>query len=116
MHLQEAHLQLKEKFLAFRKKLLHEAHHVFYFKSPRDLELAVRLNIPLMVEQHVGQGWVPARQAHQLEDEINRLKSKVLQLEQQLTESSTPTNEVAPQDVFRLNIRFKLFKMATLRS
>ena len=32
--------------------------------------------MPLIVEQHVGQGWVPAHQAHQLEDEINRLKVK----------------------------------------
>lgn len=64
--------------------------------------------MPLIVEQHVGQGWVPAHQAHQLEDEINRLKSKISQLEQQLVESSTQTNEVAPHDVLRLNIRFKL--------
>ncbi|RKL54660.1 hypothetical protein CKN54_19305, partial [Acinetobacter baumannii] len=100
IHLQETHPQLKEKFLAFRKKLLHEANHIFYFKSPRDLELAVRLNMPLMVERYMGKGWVPARQAHHLEDEINRLKSKVLQLEQQLSESSIQANEVAPQDVF----------------
>ncbi len=116
MHLQETHPQLKEKFLAFRKKLLHEANHIFYFKSPRDLELAVRLNMPLMVEQYMGQGWVPARQAHHLEDEINRLKSKILQLEQQLSESSIQANEVAPQDVLLLNIKFRLFKMATLKS
>lgn len=32
MHLQETHPQLKDKFLVFRKKLLHEAQHVFYFK------------------------------------------------------------------------------------
>lgn len=109
MHLQEAHPQLKEKFLAFRKKLLHDADHIFYFKSPRDLELAVRLNIPLIVEQHVGQGWVPARQAQQLEDEINLLKSKLLQLEQQLA-SSTQANEVAPQDIFVFEYQIQAFQ------
>ncbi|MDR2248286.1 DUF4062 domain-containing protein [Acinetobacter sp.] len=109
MHLQEAHPLLKEKFLAFRKKLLHDADHIFYFKSPRDLELAVRLNIPLIVEQHVGQGWVPARQAQQLEDEINLLKSKLLQLEQQLT-SSTQANEVAPQDIFAFEYQIQAFQ------
>ncbi|EXR20516.1 hypothetical protein J671_0414 [Acinetobacter sp. 1130196] len=115
MHLQEAHPQLKEKFLAFRKKLLHEAHHIFYFKSPRDLELAVRLNMPLIVEQHVGQGWVPAHQAHQLEDEINRLKSKISQLEQQLVESSTQTNEVAPHDVFAFEYQIQAFQDGNFR-
>ncbi|CAA3745923.1 DUF4062 domain-containing protein [Acinetobacter baumannii] len=110
MHLQETHPQLKEKFLAFRKKLLHEANHIFYFKSPRDLELAVRLNMPLMVEQYMGQGWVPARQAHHLEDEINRLKSKILQLEQQLSESSIQANEVAPQDVFAFEYQIQAFQ------
>lgn len=110
MHLQETHPQLKEKFLAFRKKLLHEAHHVFYFKSPRDLELAVRLNMPLMIEQHVGQGWVPAHQAHQLEDEVNRLKSKILQLEKQLADVPTQLNEVAPQDIFAFEYQIQAFQ------
>lgn len=31
IHLQEAHPQLKEKFLAFRKKLLHESESYFLF-------------------------------------------------------------------------------------
>lgn len=73
IHLQETHPQLKDKFLAFRKKLLLDVNHIFYFKTPRELELAVRLNMPLMVEQHMGQGWVPAHQAHHLEDEIKLL-------------------------------------------
>lgn len=108
--LQETHPQLKDKFLAFRKKLLHEAKHIFYFKTPRELELAVRLNIPLMVEQHIGQGWVPAHQAQQLEDEIKLLKSKILQLEQRVTEPSTQLNEVAPQDIFAFEYQIRAFQ------
>lgn len=108
--LQEIHPQLKDKFLAFRKKLLHEAEHIFYFKTPRELELAVRLNIPLMVEQHMGQGWVPAYQAHQLEDEIKLLKSKILQLEQRLIEPSTQLKEVAPQDIFAFEYQIRAFQ------
>lgn len=108
--LQETHPQLKDKFLAFRKKLLHEAEHIFYFKTPRELELAVRLNIPLMVEQHMGQGWVPAHQAQQLEDEIKLLKSKILQLEQRVTEPSTQLNEVAPQDIFAFEYQIQAFQ------
>ncbi|KJH54978.1 DUF4062 domain-containing protein [Acinetobacter calcoaceticus] len=108
--LQETHPQLKDKFLAFRKKLLHEAKHIFYFKTPRELELAVRLNIPLMVEQHIGQGWVPAHQAQQLEDEIKLLKSKILQLEQRVTEPSTQLNEVAPQDIFAFEYQIQAFQ------
>ena len=108
--LQETHPQLKDKFLAFRKKLLHEAEHIFYFKTPRELELAVRLNIPLMVEQHMGQGWVPAHQAQQLQDEIRLLKSKISQLEQRLTEPSTQLNEVAPQDIFAFEYQIQAFQ------
>ncbi len=108
--LQETHPQLKDKFLAFRKKLLHEAEHIFYFKTPRELELAVRLNIPLMIEQYGGQGWVPVHQAHQLEDEIKLLRSKILQLEQRLTEPSTQLNEVAPQDIFAFEYQIQAFQ------
>jgi len=108
--LQETHPQLKDKFLAFRKKLLHEADHIFYFKTPRELELVVRLNMPLMVEQHMGQGWVPAHQAQQLEDEIRLLRSKILQLEQRVTEPSTQLNEVAPQDVFAFEYQIQAFQ------
>lgn len=110
IHLQETHPQLKDKFLAFRKKLLLDVNHIFYFKTPRELELAVRLNMPLMVEQHMGQGWVPAHQAHHLEDEIKLLKSKILQLEQQLTEPSTQVNEVAPQDIFAFEYQIQAFQ------
>lgn len=108
--LQETQPQLKDKFLAFRKKLLHEAKHIFYFKTPRELELAVRLNIPLMVEQHMGQGWVPAHQAQQLEDEIRLLRSKILQLEQRVTEPSTQLKEVAPQDIFAFEYQIQAFQ------
>ncbi|CAI3137103.1 hypothetical protein MWMV18_MWMV18_01045 [Acinetobacter calcoaceticus] len=108
--LQETHPQLKDKFLAFRKKLLHEAEHIFYFKTPRELELAVRLNIPLMVEQHMGQGWVPAHQAQQLQDEIRLLRSKILQLEQRVIEPSIQLNEVAPQDVFAFEYQIQAFQ------
>ncbi|ENU10181.1 DUF4062 domain-containing protein [Acinetobacter calcoaceticus] len=108
--LQETHPQIKDKFLAFRKKLLHEAEHIFYFKTPRELELAVRLNIPLMVEQHMGQGWVPAHQAQQLQDEIRLLRSKILQLEQRVIEPSIQLNEVEPQDVFAFEYQIQAFQ------
>ncbi|MCU7698319.1 DUF4062 domain-containing protein [Acinetobacter sp. AYS6] len=110
IHLQETHPQLKDKFSAFRKKLLLEADHIFYFKTLRELELAVRLNIPVMIEQHRGQGWVPAYQAQQLEDEIKLLKSKISQLEQQVTEPSTQLNEVAPQDIFVFEYQIQAFQ------
>lgn len=108
--LQETHQQLKDKFLAFRKKLLHEAKHIFYFKTPRELELAIRLNMPLMVEQHGGDGWVSAHQAHQLVDEIKLLKSKISQLEQRLAEPSTQLTEVAPQDIFAFEYQIQAFQ------
>ncbi|MEQ1160632.1 DUF4062 domain-containing protein [Acinetobacter calcoaceticus] len=108
--LQETHPQLKDRFLAFRKKLLHEAEHIFYFKTPRELELAVRLNIPLMVEQYGGEGWLPAHQTHHLEDEIKLLKSKILQLEQRVIEPSIQLNEVAPQDIFAFEYQIQAFQ------
>lgn len=74
------------------------------------MELAVRLNIPLMVEQHLGQGWVPAHQAQQLEDEIRLLRSKILHLEQRVTEPSVQLKEVAPQDIFAFEYQIQAFQ------
>lgn len=109
--LQETHPQVKDKFLAFRKKVITRSKaYFFYFKTPRELELAVRLNIPLMVEQHLGQGWVPAHQAQQLEDEIRLLRSKILHLEQRVTEPSVQLKEVAPQDIFAFEYQIQAFQ------
>ncbi|MGB9039938.1 MAG: hypothetical protein WCC23_15710, partial [Acinetobacter calcoaceticus] len=45
-----------------------------------------------------------------LEDEIKLLKSKILQLEQRVTEPSTQLNEIAPQDIFAFEYQIQAFQ------
>ena len=73
--------ELREKFQEFRKLLQHEADQVFSYRSLRDLEMAVRLNLPQMLERYPVLGWVRPQNTQLLQDEIDRLKSKLEQLE-----------------------------------
>ena len=73
--------ELKEKFKDFRKLLQNDVDQVFTYRSLRDLELAVRFNIPQMLERYPVQGWVRPQNTQSLHDEIDRLKAKLVQLE-----------------------------------
>lgn len=81
LSLQENRLELQEKFKAFRHLLQHEVDQVFSYRSLRDLEMAVRLNMPHMLERYPVSGWVRPQNAQALHDEIDQLKAKVEQLE-----------------------------------
>lgn len=73
--------QLREKFQEFRKLLQTDVDQVFSYRSLRDLEMAVRLNMPQMLERYPVTGWVRPQNSQSLHDEIDRLKSKNTQLE-----------------------------------
>ncbi|CAM4227742.1 DUF4062 domain-containing protein [Acinetobacter pragensis] len=73
--------ELREKFQEFRKLLQHENDQVFAYRSLRDLEMAVRFNMPQMLERYPVQGWVRPQNTQVLQDEIDRLKNKLEQLE-----------------------------------
>ena len=73
--------ELQEKFKEFRKLLQKDVDQVFTYRSLRDLELAVRFNMPQILERYPVQGWVRPQNTQSLHDEIDRLKAKLVQLE-----------------------------------
>lgn len=73
--------ELQEKFKEFRQLLQQEADQVFCYRILRDLEMAVRLNMPQMLERYPVSGWVRPQNTQALHDEIDQLKAKVAQLE-----------------------------------
>lgn len=73
--------ELQEKFREFRQLLQQEADQVFCYRTLRDLEMAVRLNMPQMLERYPVSGWVRPQNTQALHDEIDQLKAKVAQLE-----------------------------------
>ena len=79
--LQDQKPELREKFLEFRKLLQQEADQIFTYRSIRDLEMAVRFNMPQMLERYPVSGWVRPQNTQSLHDEIDQLKAKIEQLE-----------------------------------
>ncbi|CAM9120963.1 DUF4062 domain-containing protein [Acinetobacter pseudolwoffii] len=73
--------ELREKFKEFRQLLQQEVDQVFTYRSLRDLEMAVRFNMPQMLERYPVTGWVRPQNTQALHDEIDQLKAKVSQLE-----------------------------------
>ena len=73
--------ELREKFSEFRKLLQQDVDQVFTYRSLRDLEMAVRLNMPHMLERYPVSGWVRPQNSQLLHDEIEQLKAKIEQLE-----------------------------------
>lgn len=73
--------ELQEKFKEFSQLLQQEADQVFCYRTLRDLEMAVRLNMPQMLERYPVSGWVRPQNTQALHDEIDQLKAKVAQLE-----------------------------------
>lgn len=72
--------EIRQKFWDFRE-LLSKEDQVFTYRSLRDLELAVRFNMPQMLERYPVVGWVRPQNTQQLLDEIEQLKAKLLRLE-----------------------------------
>ena len=78
--LHDAKAELREKFNEFRKLLQNEVDQVFTYRSLRDLEMAVRLNMPQMLERYPVTGWVRPQNAQVLHDEIDQLKARIAQM------------------------------------
>ncbi|HJF28548.1 MAG TPA: DUF4062 domain-containing protein [Acinetobacter lwoffii] len=76
--------ELKEKFKEFRQLLQNEADQVFRYRSLRDLEMAVRLNMSQILEHYPVAGWVRPQNTQALHDEIDQLKTRLAQLEQEM--------------------------------
>lgn len=77
--LQESKQILKDKFSEFRHQLQKEVEQVVTYRTLRDLELAIRSNMPQMLERYPVAGWVRPQSIQSLQDEIDHLKSKLTQ-------------------------------------
>ena len=76
--------ELQAKFKEFRKLLQQEVDQVFTYRTLRDLELAVRYNMPQMLERFPVVGWVRPQNIQVLQDEIDRLKEQLQHLETEM--------------------------------
>ena len=81
LSLQDEKPELQEKFLEFRKVLQQQADQIFTYRTMRDLEMAVRLNMSHMLERYPVSGWGRPQNTQLLHDEVDRLKAKIEQLE-----------------------------------
>lgn len=72
-------IQNYRKIQDFIVQLKHENAHVIYFKDVKDLEQLVRFNMMKMLEYFPSEGWVRPKREQQLQDEIQRLKTELLQ-------------------------------------
>lgn len=72
---------IKVKFNSFRQQMLEDVKSVFEFESGADLELKTRVHLPDVFAAYPGQGWTRSYGTRLLQDEIQRLKQRVLQLE-----------------------------------
>lgn len=81
--LHDEKLELRKKFQEFRKQLQQEVDQIFTYKTMRELELVVRLNMSQILERYPVVGWVRPQNTQVLHDEIEQLKAKVAQLEAQ---------------------------------
>ncbi|QDK98966.1 DUF4062 domain-containing protein [Acinetobacter tandoii] len=106
--------ELKEKFNEFRKLLQQEVDQVFSYRTLRDLEMAVRLNMTQMLERYPATGWVRPQNTQALHDEIDRLKAKMAQLERDLgTREADPfltLPKVAMNEAFSFEYRVHAYQ------
>mgnify|MGYP003599041859 FL=1 len=77
--LQETRQDLKDRFNDFRHQIQKEIEQVIPYKTPRELELAIRSQMPQMLERYPVLGWVRPQSIQSLQDEIDRLKSELAQ-------------------------------------
>ncbi|MCK4089303.1 MULTISPECIES: DUF4062 domain-containing protein [Acinetobacter] len=114
---QELHDQkpeLREKFKDFRKQLQQDMDQVFSYRTLRDLEMAVRLNMPQMLERYPVVGWVRPQNTQRLQDEIDQLKEKIAQLETEMgTREHDPLLDlpkVGPREIYTFEYRLHAYQ------
>lgn len=112
--LQEQSEELKSRFQNFRHQLQKEAEQVIYYKSLRDLELAVRSHMHQMLERYPVVGWVRPQSIQTLQDEIDRLKSQLAQAQKGLLQNSADPflslPAIALDDVLRIDYRMNAYQ------
>ena len=111
--------ELREKFKEFRKLLQQEVDQVFSYRTLRDLELAVRFNMSQMLERYPTSGWVRPQNTQALHDEIERLKSKLRQLEtdvgQREADPFLSVSKVSMNESYRFEYRMHAYQDGNFR-
>lgn len=107
IELQEQKTALKDKFFEFRHQLQKEVEQVVTYRTLRDLELAVRSYMPQMLERYPVLGWVRPQSIQSLQDEIDRLKSKLKQIEQTQGKSEDDPFLSLPKVTLSENLNFE---------
>ena len=111
--------ELLEKFKEFRKLLQQEVDQVFSYRTLRDLELAVRFNMSQMLERYPTSGCVRPQNTQALHDEIERLKSKLRQLEtdvgQREADPFLSLSKVSMNESYRFEYRMHAYQDGNFR-
>ena len=111
--------ELREKFKEFRTLLQQEVDQVFCYRTLRDLELAVRFNMSQMLERYPTPGWVRPQNTQALHDEIERLKSKLSQLEtavgQREADPFLSLSKVSMNESYRFEYRMHAYQDGNFR-
>ncbi len=95
--LQEKTSESRLKFQEFRQQLQREREVVVSYRNMRDLEMAVRRGMPLMNERYPAAGWIRPQDTQKLQDEIDRLRQKMAQLEHHTANTAVDAALTIPQ-------------------
>jgi len=77
--LQDQDEKVQVRFKDFRQQLQKDVEQIVTYQSLRDLELAIRSNMPQMIARYPSLGWVRPQNLQILQDEIDHLKVKLAQ-------------------------------------
>ena len=116
--LQEQKPELQKKFQDFREQLVKEVDLVIQYRTLRELELAIRSNMPQLVERYPALGWVRPQPEQELNDETEQLKQRIEQLEQELGKKQVDPfldmPKVAMHDFFAFDYRAHVYQDGNL--
>ncbi len=112
--LQEKTSEARLKFHDFRQQLQREREVVVSYRNMRDLEMAVRRAMPLMTERFASAGWIRPQDSQKLQDEIDRLRQKITQLEHQPSTAQSDAiltlPKVQPDEEFAFDYRVHAYQ------
>lgn len=98
--------EVHKKFNNFRELIQQEVKDIFEYDTLDQLTEQVKKYIPMMSNRYPTQGWVRAYNTRLLQDEIQRLKSKVAQFELHFESQQQPMHGHQPaqlSDIFALD-------------
>ncbi|MBF7696017.1 DUF4062 domain-containing protein [Acinetobacter rathckeae] len=80
-HYSQMTAEIQQKFTLFRQQIMHDVPCVLEFEDATDLELKARIHMPEVLLRYPTQGWIRSYGTRLLQDEIQRLRQRVEELE-----------------------------------